>query len=768
MPEPQGPWTKYQSPGSGDAAPWTRYQAGPSPSASATPDNSSLFGRLTNEAARDVTFGLSDQAAALGSAAGAVLPGSAHPGGFWQTYENRLNQLRQEHAELESSWPGWAATKAGQILGGMVFLGPEALPLKKSLGAAMGEGAAVGAGVGAASGLGGSDLTKHPVTDTALGAAGGAAFGAAVPAVTRLARPALSGLKAHLPSRFPEEAGKRAVARIAERQKQDELAGGPTAAELRGTISAIPGKPQALLDVGGENVRALAGHVGRTPGASRNIVSTLFARRDPKAPERLIDDIREHISAGGSAYDAREALLQKARADSDPLYKEAFKPGSVAPLEHQFTQAFQDASAERAAAAEEVRAAQRRLTLAVAKKARAGDNVYLSSAALREEREAQDALQAAQRNLAENTDTLEDIRGAMREAQGAAARGERGGVWSPQIGRLLKNPRIQEGLREGLAIQRDEADAAGIPFNPHDYAITGLDAEGNPIVSKVPNMRALHAAKKGLDRMIDEYRDKMTGILHLNERGRAIDSLRRSLLAEMGRLDPTYAEANAAFSEPMQLRDMIKRGQNFRSTRPEQIRDILAQPRADRDAFRLGVADRLIMDVKGTAKNADEAKKMLNNLLGEEQLREVMKDDPGFETFLKKIAAEKRMFESRTPTIGGAQTAGRMAEDAGSGGLVAPALRVGGGIAVAAHGEPFYGLHYAARGLRQLGDLLSRPGAAEREEIARRLAVPERALPTLAEIEAYSSPLSRASKRLSVLGGLGAGATAPYLTGEAQ
>lgn len=753
-----------------DTGGFTRLASPMAPSAPTPGSQTSLFGRLTDEAVRDFTFGLSDQAAALGAATGAALPGSAHPGGFWATYEQRLNELRQQHADLESTWPGWLAAKAGEIGLGFASLGPEMVAaVPETLGRTVAKGAATGAGIGAAAGFGGSDITKHPLEETALGAAGGAALGSAAPAVSEAVKPLARGLKAYLPQRFPEAAGERAIARIAARQKQDEAAGGPTTAELRRTLQKTPGKPQAVLDVGGENIRGLAGHVGRTAGPSRTIVSNLYANRDLQAPDRIIEDIREHVSSGGSAYDARKALREMARTESDPLYKEALKPGSVAPLEHQFTMAFQDAARERAEAAAEVRAAQQRVTLAAAQKARAGNNVYSSSAALRAEREARAALETAQKRLADNTATLQQIREAMQEAQRAGAAGERGGVWSPLIGRLLKLPEMQNGIRKGIAIMRMRAARTGEPFNPSDYAITGEDDKGNPIISPVPNMRLLASAKKGLDDLLAAYRDKVTGILHLDEYGRELEDTRAALVAELGRLNTTYAEANAAFSEPMRLAEAIEKGQNFRSMRSEEIRDILAHPRADRDAFKLGVADRLIQDVKGTAKNADEAKKTLNNLLGEEQLQEVMRDDPGFEAFLKKIAAEKRMFESRTPVIGGSQTQGRAVEDAGPAGLVRPALRVGGGIAAAMHGEPIFGLQWAARGLRDARDILTGMNAREREEIARRLADPARALQTLDEIEAYSNPLSGATKALAriapVGGGLAAGGAASDLSG---
>ena len=73
--------------------------------------------------------------------------------------------------------------------------------------------------------------------------------------------------------------------------------------------------------------------------------------------------------------------------------------------------------------------------------------------------------------------------------------------------KILDLPVMQAGIRKGIDIERMRAVLPGAgPFRPRDLAITGYDREGEPIVSGVLNMRVLHAAKTGLDTILEGYR----------------------------------------------------------------------------------------------------------------------------------------------------------------------------------------------------------------------------------------------------------------------
>lgn len=169
-------------------------------------------------------------------------------------------------------------------------------------------------------------------------------------------------------------------------------------------------------------------------------------------------------------------------------------------------------------------------------------------------------------------------------------------VWSPRVQQFLDDPLVQPGIKRGLEIQRLEALAKGETFDPKSYGVTGFAADGTPIISGTPNMRLLDAAKKGLDAIVGDYRDKTTGRVVLDERGRAIDSVRKAYVSELDNLNPDYAAARRAYAEPSQMKDAAELGQRLfaSNARPDEVkREFSRLPPDAQEAFRIGVAEHL-------------------------------------------------------------------------------------------------------------------------------------------------------------------------------
>jgi hypothetical protein len=91
-------------------------------------------------------------------------------------------------------------------------------------------------------------------------------------------------------------------------------------------------------------------------------------------------------------------------------------------------------------------------------------------------------------------------------------------VPNEKLGIQLQNPLIQQALKDGSKIAETEAAADGVAFDSTKYA--------NP--DGTPSMRALDAGKRGLDDMLEKYRDTTTGKMNLDSHGRAIEKLRQS------------------------------------------------------------------------------------------------------------------------------------------------------------------------------------------------------------------------------------------------
>jgi hypothetical protein len=203
----------------------------------------------------------------------------------------------------------------------------------------------------------------------------------------------------------------QADALIGQRIAQDTAAGGPAIPDMQNKLNLTPNKPLGLVNVGGENLQALAGNVARAPGPSRQGAANFFNDQDVDAGTRLIGDIDQGLKTGGNAFDAVQQLMQQRAQAAAPLYQQAFANGQ---------------------------------------------------------------------NIA-----------------------------SPRIQQFIADPLLQKGLAQGLQVQRLEALASGQPFNPADYTIT-TDAAGNPtFAAGANNLRTLDAAKRGLDTLVDQSRNRL-------------------------------------------------------------------------------------------------------------------------------------------------------------------------------------------------------------------------------------------------------------------
>lgn len=121
-----------------------------------------------------------------------------------------------------------------------------------------------------------------------------------------------------------------------------------------------------------------------------------------------------------------------------------------------------------------------------------------------------------------------------------------------------------------------------------------------------------------------------------------------------------------------------------------------------------------------TAQNGDEAKRLLNSNYVQNQLRPLFSTDAGYQSFINSVGAERAMFNTKFATLGGSQTAGRLAEDTGGeGGGILGNLALGG-AAMIAH-EPAASAPFLARAGKAAYQKLAAPAPAVNTAIANRL-----------------------------------------------
>lgn len=681
-----GPWEKYQAPDDSDSAgtegPWAKYQAksdqekaapwGPSSdfkgSKNQTIDTAMSYGRAIGHALRSEAEGVVDPLVGIGQAVGHVIGQG-----------DKVDQVVQDR---EAAIAKERAQDGGTGVDGFRLAGNVMSPTNYIVPGGTGANALTRIGTAAAAGgvanavmpvtNGGNFLTEK-VKQAGIGAAGGGVLGTAGELLGAAAKPisatvksGVDAVKRFLGAEMPSSLESSAVHKVLDQFGQDEKAGGPKLTEVMDVLNTArqTGKPLTLADLGGDNVKALAGYVTRQPGEAMSTARTLMADRDKGAAERLSKDITASITSGPSMKQTADALTQARAGAAKPLYEEAMKPGSTAPLESQFSAEFGRIQTERAAAEKELAAAERQQTATAAKQSQAGN---VGDGAVRgTDARAADAkgVEAARKKIAELDAQEAKTTGVLREAQRAAAAGERGGVWSPRIQQFIEDPIVKIGIRKGLEVQRLESLAEGKPFNASDYAIKGMGQDGDPVIGSVPNMRLLDASKRGLDEILESYRDKTTGRLVLDQRGRAIDQVRRSLVDELDRLNPSYKVARASWSGPSQSIDAMKQGADLFNRTPEQVAENFGRLSPnDKEFFRLGVADKLRERIAKTGIGGDEAKTIIKNNWTKSQLRPIFDTQEQFDKFIDAATMESKMFDTAFHLKGGSHTAERTAAD---------------------------------------------------------------------------------------------------------
>lgn len=212
------------------------------------------------------------------------------------------------------------------------------------------------------------------------------------------------------------------------------------------------------------------------------------------------------------------------------------------------------------------------------------------------------------------------------------------GINSPTIERLLQRPAVQEGLKRGVNIIKNEDSVTGNPSYFSDMIFDGESLSDPNVVSKlVPNLRLLDAAKRGLDDILqsggDSIRNPTTN--SLTQYGRSIEGMRKALVDELDRatIDPQtgksfYKAARDAWAGPSPLIEALSH-----------IDDVVSKARDS-------------SDITG---------RLFGSPAAREKLKALFPDDQSFSAFAKTIKNEKTFAETSRQVLGNSRTAFRQA-----------------------------------------------------------------------------------------------------------
>lgn len=237
------------------------------------------------------------------------------------------------------------------------------------------------------------------------------------------------------------------------------------------------------------------------------------------------------------------------------------------------------------------------------------------------------------------------------------------GIWSPRLQQFLDNPDVAKGMARGYHIEQLKSLAENRDFNPTQMGVD-LDAQGNIHLLRKPSMRVLDMGKQGLDAMVAEQRDPITG--RLSSLGVALDQVRRSYLNELDSLDKNgvYRKAREAWAGPSASLDALRAGRSVFLNSPEENAALVkALSPSNREFALIGMADMLRERLLKSGLNSDESKALVRSEWMKRQMKPFFRTENDFNGFIDAVTKEQVMAASKARVLGGSQTAERLGED---------------------------------------------------------------------------------------------------------
>jgi hypothetical protein len=231
---------------------------------------------------------------------------------------------------------------------------------------------------------------------------------------------------------------------------------------------------------------------------------------------------------------------------------------------------------------------------------------------------------------------------------------------SDELHSLLQTPAGKAALNKAHKIAANEReDPLKLGFD--------LDANGDTILTKGASPKTLDYVKRGLDDVVNEYRNDF-GKLKLNEAGRAENDVRANFVKEVDNLYPdTYAHARKAFADPIREKEALELGRKAINASPEEIQR-MTQGMTDSQKAQFALGHRSAL-VELADKRVDGADKV-GALMGTPQKRKALAEVHGganYDRFTQAMGDEKLANDTYRTVATGSPTAERMAADAETG-----------------------------------------------------------------------------------------------------
>lgn len=220
-------------------------------------------------------------------------------------------------------------------------------------------------------------------------------------------------------------------------------------------------------------------------------------------------------------------------------------------------------------------------------------------------------------------------------------------------GQAIGSERLSELMARVPASARREADELA---RLDGRAVPEVDAASFPT-------QYIDDVKRAMDDAISSpsHSNQMTG--RVNNRGRAVNSLKNQILEEVDAVNPAYKMARDQYGGDAEVLQSLKMGQDFLKQAPEQIKaDLAGLSDAAQNSYRVGVARAILNSVESVPDTASAANRLLNKKAMRDRLRAVFPSQSEFNEFRRALVDEANFSQTRNFVLSGSQTAPRQAE----------------------------------------------------------------------------------------------------------
>lgn len=240
-----------------------------------------------------------------------------------------------------------------------------------------------------------------------------------------------------------------------------------------------------------------------------------------------------------------------------------------------------------------------------------------------------------------------------------------GDVDDPRIVEALKNPQFQQFFNKARGIADTEAQAAKLRGEdpsrfalPEIYKPTGKFTDSGAEIlelTKLPDVRTLDYIKRGIDASIESG---FKGQGMSTAEASALRDLRREFVKAIDENVPAYRTARQEYAGDMEVIDAMRLGRtDFGKLDSEQVVNMVAgMSKAEKEAFRTGVARNLYGQIMKSARNENAANNIINSPETSAKLQPLFDDPAHFRLFKAAMEREAQLFQQASKILAGSQT----------------------------------------------------------------------------------------------------------------